>query len=114
MGSVKVAGECISSASEATSQHGLSMGRKDVKSQSYILVETVVGKSLEVSQALRGYDWADTVERMVGAFDIMVAARDVAEGRTPEQIRSLVGQIDGVLRVVVCPLFPALDASRRP
>ena len=113
MNRVELARECVSSASEAASQSGLRVERKDAKSRAYILVETVMGKSLEVSQALRGYDWADTVERMVGAFDIMVEARDIAEGRTPERVKSIVEQIDGVLRVVVCPLYPAIDPSRR-
>ena len=114
MNRMEGAGECVSSASGATSRPGLSVERKDAKSRAYVLVETVMGKSLEVSQALRGYDWADTVERMVGAFDIMVGARDIAEGRTPERVKSIVEQIDGVLRVVVCPLSPAVDTSWRP
>jgi hypothetical protein len=46
---------------------------------------------------------------MTGAFDIMVAARYLAGGRTLEWIKAAIEQLDGVLRVVVCPLSTATD-----
>ena len=113
VGAMKEAAENVLCASGGMSQRELSVTSKGAKNQAYILVETVVGRSLEVSRALRDRDWAATVERMVGAFDIMVVAKGVAGRQTPDRIKTMIEQIDGVLRVVVCPLSPANDTSWR-
>ncbi len=70
----------------------------------YILISTVLGKALEVSYTLHRHDWVKSVERMVGAYDIIVMTRagvgPIAEG----MVRDVIEQIDGVVRVAVCPL----------
>jgi hypothetical protein len=103
--------ECVEGSIEGISQGDLGAASDGASSQAYVLVETVVGKSLEVSRVMSRCNWANTVERMAGPFDIMVVTRDLAEWRALERIKSLIEGIDGVLRVVVCPLSPSSETS---
>jgi hypothetical protein len=111
MRGVEVTAEYAECSIGEISQRDLGTASHGSANQAYVLVETVVGKSLEVSRTLSCCNWANTVERMAGPFDIMVVASDLAEGRALERIKSLVERIDGVVRVVVCPLSPARQTS---
>lgn len=80
-----------------------------MESRAYVLIETAMGQSREVSLALGGCEWVEFVERVAGPYDIVAIAR----GHQFCDLDSLVSEglrpIDGVIRAVVCPISSLLD-----
>ena len=77
--------------------------------KAYFLIETVIGKSREVSLGLQECDWVEYVERVVGPYDVVGIAQGHASCDIEELVKDGVRSIDGVIRVVVCPISTALE-----
>jgi DNA-binding Lrp family transcriptional regulator len=79
--------------------------------KAYILIETAMGMSREVNSALQDCDWVEYAERVTGPYDIV----GIAQGSQPRQIEDLVKDglksIEGVIRVVVCPISTVLETA---
>ena len=69
--------------------------------KAYLLIETTIGKSLEVAGALRRHVWVKSVERLTGPYDVMALVAGGSEGEVKEEL----GRLDGVIRTVICPIF---------
>jgi hypothetical protein len=78
-----------------------------MEDRAYVLIRTVIGKALDVSQTLCRHKWVESVERTTGAYDIMTVTRGGEGSITEGMIRDVIEQIDGVFGVVVCPLRTA-------
>ena len=70
--------------------------------KAYVLIETAVGKSAEVSQALKALSSTDTVDAVTGPYDIIaiVSADDlIAVGET---VTKEIHMIPGIARTITC------------
>ena len=70
--------------------------------KAYILIETVVGKSRDVSGELRSLSGVETVDPVTGPYDIIavVAAPDL--NGVGDLVTSEIHTIDGIVRTVTC------------
>lgn len=70
--------------------------------KAYILIETAVGKSRDVSSSLRSLTGVDTVDPVTGPYDIIavVAAPDL--NAVGDLVTSQIHTIDGIVRTVTC------------
>ncbi len=70
--------------------------------KAYIMIETVVGKSRDVTKALRSVPAVDTVSVVTGPYDIIavVTAQDL--NVIGELIPSRIHTINGVARTLTC------------
>jgi DNA-binding Lrp family transcriptional regulator len=72
--------------------------------RAYILIETVVGRSREITTELQKCDWVQCAERVTGPYDIVAMAECHALADVEMLIRREIGPMDGVIRAVVCPI----------
>ena len=81
--------------------------------KAYFFIETVIGKARDVSLALRQCEWVEFVERVTGPYDVV----GIAFGHTLCEVDSIVNDgvkpIDGIIRVVVCPISSMLESGVR-
>ncbi len=70
--------------------------------KAYILIETAVGKSREVAEALRSLTGIDNVDAVTGPYDIIaiVAAPDL--NAVGDLVTSQIHTINGIVRTVTC------------
>jgi DNA-binding Lrp family transcriptional regulator len=70
--------------------------------KAYILIETAVGKSRDVSSALHSLSGVETVDPVTGPYDIIavVAANDL--NAVGALVTSQIHTIDGIVRTVTC------------
>lgn len=70
--------------------------------KAYILIETAVGKSRDVSDALRALQGVQTVDTVTGPYDIIavVAAPDL--NSVGDLVTSSIHTIGGIVRTVTC------------
>ena len=70
--------------------------------KAYILIETAVGKSRDVSSSLRSLTGVDTVDPVTGPYDIIavVAAPDL--NAVGDLVTSQIHTINGIVRTVTC------------
>jgi DNA-binding Lrp family transcriptional regulator len=70
--------------------------------KAYILIETAVGKSRDVSSELRSLTGVETVDPVTGPYDIIavVAANDL--NAVGDLVTSQIHTIDGIVRTVTC------------
>jgi DNA-binding Lrp family transcriptional regulator len=70
--------------------------------KAYILIETVVGKSRDVSGELRSLSGVETVDPVTGPYDIIavVGANDL--NAVGDLVTSQIHTIDGIVRTVTC------------
>ncbi len=71
----------------------------------YLLVETSIGKSLEVAGTLRRYVWVKSVERLAGPYDVVAVVTGVSDADLAANVDEALGRVDGVIRTVICPVF---------
>jgi hypothetical protein len=72
--------------------------------RAYILIETEVGRSREITIELQKCDWVQCAERVTGPYDIVAMAQCYAISDVETLIRCEIGPMDGVIRAVVCPI----------
>ena len=70
--------------------------------KAYILIETAVGKSREVTSTLRSLTGVQTVDAVTGPYDIIavVAAPDL--NAVGDLVTSQIHTINGIVRTVTC------------
>lgn len=70
--------------------------------KAYILIETAVGKSRDVSSELQSLKGVETVDPVTGPYDIIavVAASDL--NAVGDLVTSQIHTIDGIVRTVTC------------
>lgn len=70
--------------------------------KAYILIETAVGKSREVADALRSLTGIENVDAVTGPYDIIaiVAAPDL--NAVGDLVTSQIHTINGIVRTVTC------------
>jgi hypothetical protein len=78
--------------------------------KAYVLIETAVGRSREVTLELQRCEWVEFAERVAGPYDIVAIAREHVPGEIERAIHDELSSVVGVIRVVVCPI----SAGARP
>ena len=70
--------------------------------KAYILIETAVGKSRDVTETLRSLEGIQTVDAVTGPYDIIavVAAEDL--NAVGDLVTSQIHTISGIVRTVTC------------
>ncbi|MCH7626228.1 MAG: Lrp/AsnC ligand binding domain-containing protein [Chloroflexi bacterium] len=70
--------------------------------KAYILIETAVGKSRDVTEALRSLTGIENVDAVTGPYDIIaiVAAPDL--NAVGDLVTSKIHTINGIVRTVTC------------
>ena len=70
--------------------------------KAYILIETAVGKSRDVADALRSLNGIENVDAVTGPYDIIaiVAAPDL--NAVGDLVTSQIHTINGIVRTVTC------------
>jgi len=70
--------------------------------KAYILIETAVGKSRDVTEALRSLTGIENVDAVTGPYDIIaiVAAPDL--NAVGDLVTSQIHTINGIVRTVTC------------
>ena len=70
--------------------------------KAYILIETAVGKSRDVAEALRSLNGIENVDAVTGPYDIIaiVAAPDL--NAVGDLVTSQIHTINGIVRTVTC------------
>ena len=73
-----------------------------MSTKAYILIETAVGKSRDVADALRSLDGVETVDAVTGPYDIIsiVVAPDL--NSVGDMVTSQIHTISGIVRTVTC------------
>ena len=73
-----------------------------MSTKAYILIETTVGKSRDVADALRSLQGVETVDAVTGPYDIIsiVAAPDL--NAVGSLVTSQIHTISGIVRTVTC------------
>ena len=70
--------------------------------KAYILIETSVGKSREVSSELRGLSGVDTVDPVTGPYDIIAVVSAPDLNAVGDLVTRQVHTINGIVRTVTC------------
>lgn len=73
-----------------------------MSTKAYILIETSVGKSRDVAEALRSLPGVESVDAVTGPYDIItiVAAPDL--NSVGDLVTSQIHIINGIVRTVTC------------
>lgn len=73
-----------------------------MSTKAYILIETSVGKSRDVSEALKALSGVEIVDPVTGPYDIIavVGAQDL--NAVGDLVTSKIHTIDGITRTVTC------------
>jgi hypothetical protein len=75
--------------------------------KAYVLIETVFGRSREVTLELQKCGWVEYAERVAGPYDIVAIASGQTGAEVERAIRDHLSSVGGVIRVVVCPISAA-------
>ena len=70
--------------------------------KAYILIETAVGKSRDVADALRSLPGVRTVDAVTGPYDIIAVVEAPDLNAVGELVTSQVHTINGIVRTVTC------------
>ena len=87
------------------------MGGCMMETRAYILIETAMGRSREVSLALEGCEWIESVQRVAGPYDIVAIARGQEFRNLDGLVNDGLKAIDGVIRAIVCPISSLLEGA---
>ena len=79
--------------------------------RAYVLVETVMGRSMEVAAELRKWDWVECVERVMGPYDIVALCEGSAVSDVAGLVSDGLSSVDGVVRIVVCPISTGFQTA---
>ena len=70
--------------------------------KAYIMIETQVGKTLTVAQALRDLDVIQSADRVTGPYDIIAVVEADDLGSIADIVTSHIHSIPGITRSVTC------------
>ncbi len=79
-------------------------GREEMKCKAYVLIETAVGKAVEIGWALGRCEWIESVQRMIGPFDVVAVANGASVVDIDDRVKGQIELLDGIVRIVVCPI----------
>ena len=74
----------------------------------YILIETVVGKTNEVTRALTAVEGVSAALTVTGPYDV-VAVVDTVDAPTQDMVLRRIRRIPGVFRTVTCKTISARE-----
>ncbi len=72
--------------------------------QAYILIQTDVGKSAAVSQAVSGLDGVILAEDVTGPYDVVVRAEAADVDELAKLVVARVQAVPGITRTLTCPV----------
>ncbi len=70
--------------------------------KAYILIETAVGKSRDVAEALRSLDGIQTVDAVTGPYDIIAVVTAPDLNSIGDMVTGEIHIINGIVRTVTC------------
>ena len=70
--------------------------------KAYILIETAVGKSRNVTNQLTSMAGVDTVDPVTGPYDIIAVVSAPDLNAVGELVTSQIHTVDGIVRTVTC------------
>lgn len=70
--------------------------------KAYILIETGVGKSRQVSSSLKSLSGVETVDAVTGPYDIIAVIGASDLNAVGELVNGQIHSIDGIVRTVTC------------
>ena len=70
--------------------------------RAYVLIETAVGKTRDVTSGLRGLPGVESVDTVTGPYDIIAVVSAPDLNSVGDLVTSQVHTIDGILRTVTC------------
>ena len=70
--------------------------------KAYILIETAVGKSRDVSATLRALPGVETVDSVTGPYDIIAVVEAPDLNAVGDLVTSQIHTVDGIVRTVTC------------
>ena len=73
-----------------------------MSTKAYILIETAVGKTRDVAEALRKLPGVDTVDNVTGPYDIIAVVTAPDLNSVGDLVTSRVHVINGIARTVTC------------
>ena len=73
-----------------------------MSTKAYILIETVVGKSRDVTQTLRSLRGVQTVDGVTGPYDIIAVVMAPDLNAVGDLVTSEIHTINGIVRTVTC------------
>lgn len=74
--------------------------------QAYVLVQTEVGRSEEVTDAIRSISGVREANGVTGPYDVIVRA-DAGDMMAIGQLIRSIQSVEGITRTVTCPIFYA-------
>lgn len=72
--------------------------------QAYILIQTEVGKSAEVAQAVSQLAGVTSSEDVTGPYDVIVRAESPTIDELGQAVVSQVQSVPGITRTLTCPV----------
>ena len=72
--------------------------------QAYILVQTAVGKALEVTSQIRRISGVTLAEDVTGPYDVVVRAEAPSMDELGQLVIKRVQSVPGITRTVTCPV----------
>ena len=72
--------------------------------QAYVLIQTEVGKSADVAQALRGVGGVLSAEDVTGPYDVIVRVEGPNVDTLGNLVVSQLQTISGITRTLTCPV----------
>lgn len=72
--------------------------------QAYILVQTEVGKSAEVTRAINTIDGVSLAEDVTGPYDVIVRVEGTSMDELGGLVVSKIQTIPGITRTLTCPI----------
>jgi DNA-binding Lrp family transcriptional regulator len=72
--------------------------------EAYVLIQTRVGKAVEVAQELRRIEGVVSAEAVAGPYDVIARAEAVSVDALGKLVVSRIQLIDGVTRTLTCPI----------
>ncbi len=73
-----------------------------MSTKAYILIETTVGKSRDVADALRSLQGVETVDAVTGPYDIIAIVEAPDLNAVGSLVTSQIHTISGIVRTVTC------------
>ena len=70
--------------------------------KAYILIETAVGKSRDVAEALRSLTGIENVDAVTGPYDIIAIVEAPDLNAVGDLVTSQIHTINGIVRTVTC------------
>ena len=70
--------------------------------KAYILIETAVGKSRDVAEALSALSGVQTVSTVTGPYDIIAVVGESDLNAVGDLVTSRIHTIEGIVRTVTC------------